>query len=53
MACWDQQCLFVIRALSKQTPVPDYLKYKEEAAYYLNDLEQMIGDKDVLFYPGS
>ncbi|MGF1560440.1 MAG: transcription-repair coupling factor [Flavobacteriaceae bacterium] len=26
---------------------------KEEAAYYLNDLEQMIGEKDVLFYPGS
>ena len=26
---------------------------KEEAAYYLNDLEQMVGEKDVLFYPGS
>jgi transcription-repair coupling factor (superfamily II helicase) len=26
---------------------------KEEAAYYLNDLELIIGDKDVLFYPGS
>ena len=26
---------------------------KEEAAYYLNDLEQMIGENDVLFYPGS
>ncbi|NNK40350.1 MAG: transcription-repair coupling factor, partial [Winogradskyella sp.] len=26
---------------------------KEEAAYYLNDLEQLIGQKDVLFYPGS
>ena len=33
---------------------------KEEAAYYLNDLEQLLGDKnkstsrdDVLFYPGS
>ncbi|NNE76846.1 MAG: transcription-repair coupling factor, partial [Pricia sp.] len=26
---------------------------KEEAAYYLNDLERLIGDKDVLFYPGS
>ena len=26
---------------------------KEEAAYYLNDLEQLIGPKDVLFYPGS
>lgn len=28
-------------------------KDKEEAAYYLNDLEQMLSDKDVLFYPGS
>ena len=26
---------------------------KEEAAYYLNDLEVLINDKDVLFYPGS
>lgn len=26
---------------------------KEEAAYYLNDLEQLINNKDVLFYPGS
>jgi len=26
---------------------------KEEAAYYLNDLEQLINDKDVLFYPAS
>lgn len=26
---------------------------KEEAAFYLNDLEKMIGDKEVLFYPGS
>ena len=26
---------------------------KEEAAYYLNDLEQLINAKDVLFYPGS
>jgi len=26
---------------------------KEEAAYYLNDLEQLMGDKNVLFYPGS
>ena len=29
------------------------LRDKEEAAYYLNDLEQLIGDQDVLFYPGS
>jgi transcription-repair coupling factor (superfamily II helicase) len=26
---------------------------KEEAAYYLNDLEQLTGEKNVLFYPGS
>jgi transcription-repair coupling factor (superfamily II helicase) len=26
---------------------------KEEAAYYLNDLEQLLGPKNVLFYPGS
>nr|WP_321245356.1 transcription-repair coupling factor [uncultured Psychroserpens sp.] len=26
---------------------------KEEAAFYLNDLEALLSDKDVLFYPGS
>ncbi|MDX5324650.1 MAG: transcription-repair coupling factor [Bacteroidota bacterium] len=26
---------------------------KEEAAYLLNDIERLIGDKDALFYPGS
>jgi transcription-repair coupling factor (superfamily II helicase) len=46
---------FVIRALFKKVDAPFLivLNNKEEAAYYLNDLEQMIGDKDVLFYPGS
>jgi len=29
------------------------LNNKEEAAYHLNDLENLIGDKNVLFYPGS
>lgn len=29
------------------------LNDKEEAAYHLNDLEQLIGEKQVLFYPGS
>ncbi|WP_045801942.1 transcription-repair coupling factor [Flagellimonas lutaonensis] len=29
------------------------LNDKEEAAYHLNDLELLLGDKDVLFYPGS
>lgn len=26
---------------------------KEEAAYYLNDLERILGEEHVLFYPGS
>ncbi|WP_340075912.1 transcription-repair coupling factor [Leptobacterium sp. I13] len=26
---------------------------KEEAAYYLNDLEQLVDEKQVFFYPGS
>ena len=26
---------------------------KEEAAYHLNDLEQLVDEKNVLFYPGS
>ena len=26
---------------------------KEEAAFYLNDLELLLNDKDVFFYPGS
>jgi transcription-repair coupling factor (superfamily II helicase) len=29
------------------------LNDKEEAAYLLNDLEQLLGGKNVLFYPGS
>ncbi|MGB5359362.1 MAG: transcription-repair coupling factor [Eudoraea sp.] len=29
------------------------LNDKEEAAYVLNDLEQLISENDVLFYPGS
>jgi transcription-repair coupling factor (superfamily II helicase) len=46
---------FVIRSLFKKSELPFLivLNNKEEAAYYLNDLEQMIGDQDVLFYPGS
>nr|WP_315141333.1 transcription-repair coupling factor [uncultured Flavobacterium sp.] len=46
---------FVIRSLFKKAEIPFLvvLNNKEEAAYYLNDLEQMIGDQDVLFYPGS
>ena len=46
---------FVIRSLFKKSELPFLLilNDKEEAAYYLNDLEQMIGDQDVLFYPAS
>ena len=46
---------FVISESFKKTEKPYLLIFndKEEAAYYLNDLEQLIGDKNVLFYPGS
>lgn len=36
-----------------QKPYLIILNDKEEAAYYLNDFEQLLGDKNVLFYPGS
>ncbi len=36
-----------------QTPFLLILDDKEEAAYYLNDLEQLVGEQAVLFYPGS
>ncbi|TAI47249.1 transcription-repair coupling factor [Flagellimonas allohymeniacidonis] len=38
---------------SAELPFLFLLNDKEEAAYYLNDLEQLIGEYDVLFYPGS
>lgn len=46
---------FVISDVFKNSELPFLLIFndKEEAAYYLNDLEQLIGEKDVLFYPGS
>ncbi|MBG6061028.1 transcription-repair coupling factor (superfamily II helicase) [Flavobacterium sp. CG_9.1] len=46
---------FVMRSLFKKSELPFLIvvNNKEEAAYYLNDLEQMIGEQDVLFYPGS
>lgn len=45
----------VIANAFKETELPFLLVLndKEEAAYHLNDLEQLVGDKDVLFYPGS
>lgn len=46
---------FVVKSLFTKSEHPYLLilNDKEEAAYYLNDLEQMINDEDVLFYPGS
>jgi transcription-repair coupling factor (superfamily II helicase) len=46
---------FVISETFKKAEKPFViiLNDKEEAAYYLNDLEQLLGDKSVLFYPGS
>ncbi|RXR24462.1 transcription-repair coupling factor [Flavobacterium stagni] len=46
---------FVIQALFEKADRPFLLLFndKEEAAYYLNDLEQLINEQDVLFYPGS
>lgn len=38
---------------SAELPFLVLLNDKEEAAYYLNDLEQLIGENEVLFYPGS
>jgi transcription-repair coupling factor (superfamily II helicase) len=46
---------FVIQALFEKSELPFLLLFndKEEAAYYLNDLENLINDQDVLFYPSS
>ncbi|CAI8314456.1 MAG: Transcription-repair-coupling factor [Polaribacter sp. SA4-10] len=46
---------FVIAETFKKINRPYLLIFdnKEEAAYYLNDLEQLLGDKNVLFYPSS
>ncbi|MGY5845793.1 transcription-repair coupling factor [Salegentibacter sp. HM20] len=46
---------FVAANAFKEAERPFLLVFndKEEAAYYLNDLEQLIGEKNVLFYPGS
>jgi len=46
---------FVIQSLFQKSDLPFLLLFqdKEEAAYYLNDLENLINDQDVLFYPGS
>tara|TARA_B110000037_G_scaffold24189_2_gene27802 strand:+ start:61914 stop:65291 length:3378 start_codon:yes stop_codon:yes gene_type:complete len=46
---------FAIAATFKQIEKPFLLLFsdKEEAAYHLNDLEELIGERNVLFYPGS
>ena len=46
---------FVISSVFKQAKKPFLIVFndKEEAAFYLNDLEQLCNDKDVLFYPES
>ena len=46
---------FLANSLFQKSELPFLMIFedKEAAAYYLNDLEQLIGDKEVLFYPGS
>ncbi|NHF60608.1 transcription-repair coupling factor [Flavobacteriaceae bacterium TP-CH-4] len=46
---------FVLSDIFRSSELPFLLIFndKEEAAYYLNDLERLIGENDVLFYPGS
>tara|TARA_R110002020_G_scaffold114593_3_gene263540 strand:- start:51804 stop:55172 length:3369 start_codon:yes stop_codon:yes gene_type:complete len=46
---------FVVKELFNTSGLPFLLVLddKEEAAYHLNDLEQLVGEADVLFYPGS
>ena len=46
---------FVVSETFKKVDNPYLLIFndKEEAAYYLNDLEQLLGHKNVLFYPES
>ena len=46
---------FVTHSLFKKAELPFLILFnnKEEAAYYLNDLEQLINTEDVLFYPSS
>ena len=45
----------VVAQLFKEKDLPFLCVFndKEEAAYHLNDLEQLVGEQDVLFFPGS
>ncbi len=51
----DSSLSLVLAQTFRNTEVPFLLilNDKEEAAYHLNDLENLLGDKNVLFYPGS
>ncbi len=40
-------------SLGAELPFLLILNDKEEAAYHLNDLENLLGNQNVLFYPGS
>lgn len=46
---------FIIRTLflKVESPFLFILDDKETAAYYLNDLEELLGSGNVMFYPGS
>ena len=46
---------FSVATIFKSSDRPFLLIFdsKEEAAYYLNDFEMLLDDKEVLFYPGS
>src|SRR5690606_33634713 len=46
---------FVVQELFRQADNPFMLVFndKEDAAYHLNDLENLLNKKDVLFYPSS
>lgn len=46
---------FLIASVFKKAEKPLLLIFddKEKAAYYLNDLEQILGEKNLLFFPGS
>ena len=46
---------FIITAVYKKANQPFLLVFtqKEDAAYYLNDLENLLNKEDVLFYPAS
>ena len=46
---------FVLKQAFNETQKPFICVFedKEEAAYYLNDFEQLLGQEIVLFYPGS